>query len=143
MREIMFRGKRLDFGGWIFGYFMREPSGRILISAYSTPAGYWDWTEVAPDTVGQYTGLTDKNGVEIFEGDILRVDEPEFIPVFGIVRCGEYDLNVGFFVEWLNDRIFYRHDLRYWVERPYCVVCGNIHDNPELLKRSLTSPNAK
>ena len=90
--------------------------------------------EVDPSTVGQYTGLTDKNGVKIFDGDILRIDEPEFIQVFGIVRFGKHDFNVGFFVEWLNDRIFYRNDLRYWVERPYCAVRGNIHDNPELLK---------
>lgn len=147
MREISFRGKRLDNGEWVYGYVFDDDSvfqkrffvGALVVTdAKGTTDDVFDiginFFEVDSSTVGQYTGLTDKNGVKIFDGDILRVNEPEFIPVSGVVRFGEYDFNVGFFVEWLNDRIFYRHDIRYWVERPYCAVRGNIHDNPELLK---------
>ena len=62
-REILFRGKRVDNGEWVYGFYFREAGYFIkeLPSAVSTPTHL-----VIPDTVGQFTGLTDKNGVEIF-----------------------------------------------------------------------------
>ena len=109
-----------------------------------------------PATIGQYTGLTDKNGVKIFVWDIVCNNEPEDVemkplPVFGAVKFGEYDGDlpsleyqttsdhVGFFVDWKDNEDGeysedFRRDLGYWVKYPNFEVCGNIHDNPELLE---------
>lgn len=133
MDEHLCRGKRADDKEWMFGYFMQEPSGRTLISAYSTLAERWDWAEVDPSTTGRCTGLTDKNGMKIFEGDILRTK-------YGRL-C---------YVSWFNGNATLRFDLK-----PICnldnllkkapdkwdlwnkenlEVIGSIHDNPELLE---------
>ena len=63
-REIKFRGKRIDNGEWVYGYFSQNRIGQAIISNY----GIEDWV-INPGTVGQYTGLKDKNGKEIYEGD--------------------------------------------------------------------------
>lgn len=108
MREIKFKGKRIDNGGWMGGYFHRG-----MMSGYT----YIDGTEVISDTVGQYTGLKDKNGKEIYEGDIL---ECEFSSERFVV---EFDAKTAQFTtksSWL------------WSIVNRCEVISNIHDNPEL-----------
>lgn len=125
MREILFRGKRLDNGEWVEGYLGQD----TLIGDKKTWLGYvikpipkklWDaeWFEVDPATVGQYTGLLDKNGKRIFEGDIVRgphiSDDLMTEPVEFSAVCGWMPFD------------YLREDL--------CEVIGNIHDNPELLE---------
>lgn len=124
-REILFRGKRVDNGEWVEGFYCPRPYSHFpcepSIFPIATIDKEWYGIEVIPETVGQYTGLNDKNNVKIFEGDILKF------------RSGIYS------VEWDNEHSkFLQRDgqfsreLHIWIAKSEIV--GNIHDNPELLK---------
>ena len=138
MREILFRGKRKDNGKWAEGYYMDDG---YINQPFTELGGRFDDTiEVDPETVGQYTGLTDKNGKKIFEGDIVKcldmINEIEFISVveFGNPN-GTYSW--GWQLKHIKgDKPNF--DILLWVEMEeigaYIEVIGNIHDNPELLK---------
>ena len=133
MREILFRGKSVNTLEWVDGFYVREAGHFIkeLPSAVSTPIHL-----VYPETVGQYTGLTDKNGKKIFEGDIVySVHSKKRYPVlFGeytyINDYGDEEAACG----WYNEE----HDNAYMTAmgntEDWAVVVGNIHDNPELLE---------
>lgn len=113
MREILFRGKTSGNGKWVQGDLIHYPDDRTVIKAEHE---FW----VIPETVRQYTGLTDKNGTKIFEGDI--------------VEFGEY----RYTVEWKRDRCGFGYeetaDRMLECDGGHCVVIGNVHDNPELLE---------
>ena len=125
MREILFRAKLKSDNGihkkgeWVYGHYCELIDGKKAI-----PYIYGNG-EVNKNTIGQYTGLTDKNGTKIFEGDIVDYD------YFGERKIG---------------KIFF-NDCGYEIENQGCFLCvqsadkqldceviGNIHDNPELLK---------
>jgi len=116
-REILFRGKRVDNGEYIQGDLTR------LITPRKT-ALFINGIEVIPETIGQFTGLTDKNGVNIFEGDILDAKSD-----IVVVR---YEKIYASFGIWKKGWAFlhYFHEA---VEPNDCIIVGNIHDNPELL----------
>ena len=143
MREILFRGKTLDGNVWVLGYYERGFTGLIADSHYIAAKTDYKVFRVDPETVGQYTGFIDKNGVKIFEGDIVRYTNKELSENFvGVVKFGEYvhyknfiyqDKHYGFFIDWANRPVItLRRDIIYWVAFGIEVV-GNIHDNPELL----------
>lgn len=131
MREIVFRGKRADNGNWIQGsLFTRMNEAYIIPLPIITSK-----SKVDPDTVGQFTGLTDKNGKKIFEGDVIAqnwydYDEPSDDSFGEVVFC-EYDCSFSV-MDVNKDGIvpLGRCHAYHWEAE----VIGNIHDNPELLE---------
>lgn len=121
MREIKFRGKRLDNGVWVEGSLLQDDYGVCMIVEFVDH--HEQWHEVDPDTVGQYTGMKDKNGEEICEGDIV-----EWENMMGTKMCS---------VIAYRGRGFCFVDAYNKPEEIWCYVfkkIGNIHDNPEMLK---------
>lgn len=140
MREILFRGKNL-LGKWIEGDLLQYLGcEKKHIVRHSTGAG---GQEVIPSTIGEYTGLKDKNDKMIFEGDIVK-NEWCFIKSNSIVRFGEYKSHdssndyqcghLGFYLEHISDfnKRTVRKDIMYFANK--CEIIGNVFDNPELLK---------
>ena len=123
MREILFRGK---FGDkWKYGYLTIAPQSLAIKEPYA-----YDTTTiwcVAPETVGQYTGLKDKNGTKIFEGDICKFES--YIEEFTNYEI-LWRVNMWVALAW-EENIADVLDL-FFCERS--IIIGNIHDNPELLE---------
>jgi len=148
MRKGFYRGKRFSNGKWHYGSYL-----------YLKNAPSYDWTgsetgkrkdvhfiiddtnlnyAVDPKTICECTGMTDKTGKMIFEGDIVRdIFNPS---VVGIVKYGEYRNtfnddeyggHVGFYIEWKEKQDSLRKDLMYWVKNSEFI--GNVFDNPELI----------
>lgn len=140
MREILFRAKRAYSRGWVEGHLIVSPKSKITkIMVWNAADLDFDAIEVIPETVGQFTGLTDKNDNRIFEGDIIRYITPDTARATGVVRFGEYDtggtIGIGFHVEWVTREGtgWLRRDIGFWAKYRDIEVISNIHDNPELL----------
>ena len=152
MREILFRAKRRDSKQWVNGSLLFYPDvNRAFMSLGEFKGG--SFIEVFKDTIGQYTGLTDKNGKKIFEGDILHFKAYQgggfacpigtdiyYRVLFGHCNPDMSDLSeyIGF---WALDKNYdeddlyeYGNSISYLVNSDGACVIGNIHDNPELLK---------
>lgn len=135
MREILFRGKRKDNGEWIEGDFLQDKDLEKCYIEYfdyysseNGPQRDYCQDEVVADTVGQYTGLTDKTGKKIFEGDIVKSGYIFGKVVYATAQDG-YEGMAGFMVDDVNDGLQNYDGFWHRVE-----VVGNIHDNPELLE---------
>jgi len=134
--RVLFRGKRIDGGGWTTGLlcdFSHEMGGNKLIAA-TIKCRPGDSREVDPETIGQCTGLRDKNGVLIFEGDILLLKmfdilEDKHIEYHLLV---EYSLRDGCWLGVYKGRTAKTH-LGQGLVRDLELI-GNVTDNPELLK---------
>lgn len=143
MREILFRGKRIDNGEWAYGNFVMDATEQVqreniplepiladgFIRRYELAQQKIVMHEIDRETIGQYTGLTDKNGKKIFEGDIVTG-----LFLFGLSVNSVVTFKDGAFgLEW------YRGDIKTF--SAFTSICnveyeviGNIHDNSELLK---------
>lgn len=129
MREILFRGKRMDNGEWVYGDLMHKHYNfdtKATKVIHNNVMKY----KVIPETIGQHTGLTDKNGKRIFEGDILaftdRLTRVEWHDYCGCWDC-IYIKSVNGYSTKADKRVpsKWKHNGE---------IIGNIHDNPELLK---------
>ena len=141
MREIKFRGRRIDNGAWVYGHYFVSPltdenSGTNMdkgwfflsdcIKRHCVESNGVSFV-VDPDSVGQFTGLHDKNGKEIYEGDIVSCDS-----VF-IVKWDEKHAMYKCYFVGLDEHYCNLSDDYI---RDYFSVIGNIHENPDLLSRS-------
>ena len=131
MREILFRGKQEDNGEWVEGYYSPYcfgwfPCRPAIIPKEDMDNGHWHSEEIDPETIGQYTGLTDKNGKKIFEGDIVHFKTT----AYHFKNCRiKYQSCYVRYCAIDNKGYEYPMDEAFEYE-----VIGNIHDNPELLK---------
>lgn len=142
-REILFGGKRVDNGEWVYGIPIQTHISTFIVFEdnphYCSQYGYMEidgLVKVIPETVGEYTGLTDKNGKMIFDGAIVRhhndnlglESEEKGVVFWDEKTCGWRRTSNGYF----HNGIVKTYRLS-----PECIyeVIGNIHDNPELLER--------
>lgn len=135
MREIKFRG-RTPSGKWVYGYYVGKDT-IIPFENVNFDLGFIDTSpcyEVIPDTIGQFTGLYDENGEEIYEWDIVERFQPmphyrngvfyDGNAIYGVVRY----IDAGFYILCDNQAYELSRNFDMWVQ-------GNIHDNPELLNK--------
>ena len=144
MREILFRGKRIDNGEWVYGCLIKVTlNGKTAHLIFGDNFSF-DGNDVKalshalvdPSTVGQYTGLTDKNGMKIFKGDIGIYKQTDGVKRNGtpIVCIGKvvYNTNTASFAVESKDEVGVKY-YDYFPIKDFKVI-GNIHDNPELLE---------
>ena len=142
MREIFFRGKRTDNGEWVHGNLVRGCDEKyVYIVEFGNRELCRNYVNVNPDTVGQYTGLKDKNGTKIFEGDMIKPFDDEIDKMVAEFRLGQFLLCLygerGYMAEYGweesgNYGCFEAEPLSSYGDD--IEVIGNIHDNPEPLR---------
>lgn len=157
-REILFKAKRIDNGEWVEGYYVKtrlgtdiKPSDVIFVPFKINRNEEWGWIKIDPETLCQYTGLTDKNGKKIWENDILRGhknDNDLARVVFGEFNVIDaetlevVDRVIGWHTEVIETDALSKCEpfclpmalTDFYIERSEFEVYGNIFDNPELLE---------
>ena len=138
MREILFRGKILGLTDWSYGYYAKSGENHFILLDTDNEDNY---SIVDPETVGQYTGLTDKNGKKIFEGDIVKLTDKSFGNKWkAVVEFGNPNGNYtwGWQLKPIGKAKNVNTDILCWVEveeeEAFCEIIGNKWDNPELLE---------
>lgn len=147
MREILFRGKRVANGDWKEGSYVHQYCCHLIYLPNGVDSEHgFDYYHVIPETVGQFTGLTDKNGKKIFEGDIVEVtivrdicDSEDVKIETGAIEYDKIGM-IGLIMEYYDDvpiwsDVFQELELSDCINDFWFEVIGNIHDNPELLRK--------
>lgn len=147
MREILFKAKRKDNGEWVEGYYQKRydtQNDEQHFIFWSKSYTVWEYAEIDPTTLCQYTGLTDENGRKIWENDILRYSYDYAGSPF--LKDGEeikYSVGAVFWSEWRgswavcgrgNEKCTNNDVFKYNRNPNRTEVIGNIFDNPELLE---------
>ena len=153
MREIEFRGKPTENNttyfskdDFVYGLLLKDDDKYYICLGVNEHIDRDDYEvymiEVIPDTIGQYTGLKDKNGKKIFEGDIVRYTDivteyEENTRPYSYKDIFEGEVTYDYDSFWINDRQLYQIAAYDDEFDPEMEVIGNIYDNPELLKEEL------
>lgn len=135
MREILFRGKDADAGEWVYGYYSGPVGACECHEICNINDVLGSMVDVDPETVGQYTGFTDRNGKKIFEGDIVErfhrfgneIERMYVVEHKGSWCLWDFDDNDDFLSNWCAPAYFHGEQVG------GCIVIGNMHDNPELI----------
>ena len=132
--RYLYRAKRTDNGEWVEGFLVKKHGLFFIYSVINSDTCGQSNYEVDESTICQCTGLKDKNGKKIFEGDVVK----DSAGVCGEVKFGLYaagfsipDTNQGFYIEFPEESL-YRKERGYWENK--VVVIGNIYDSPKLLE---------
>ncbi len=133
MRTIKFRGYNRKNKQWLYGFYLQNRGAHFVCPDEFATGKSWDDYEVDPDTVGQFTSLTDKNGKEIYEGGIVQCGDFVYQVVYEGKRYASFGL--------LRSKDVFMHYFGEAMEASECTVIGNIHDNPELLKQITNQTN--
>lgn len=153
LREIKFRGLDVMTGDWVYGSHLKAGTGLEYIIPQNIVAQDLPTYTVDPDTVGELTGLKDKNGKEIYEGDIVSCNYMDWKRFSAQVKFGEYEQDgsggeysgttcIGFYAEAINKELLDEFDCRLTPEYMETTsllsfvdieIIGNIHEEPELL----------
>lgn len=130
MREILFKAKRVDNGEWVEGFYIKRYDlldNEEHFIFHSDSYTVWEYAGIDPETLCQFTGLTDKNGNKIWENDIIQ-----YGAFATVIKFGEHgNGSLGFYVDFAEETN-YRKDFLHWAKK--VVVIGNVFDNPELLQ---------
>jgi len=128
-REIKFRGKTKN-GEWRFGFYHKDKDGDYILTEINV-------FEVLPETIGQFTGLHDKNGKEIYEGDIIKfIHSPEYLKntLVGVVITDKYNNWCLKINQEIHNKLGYKDENEFHIENAInSDLIGNIHDNKEML----------
>ena len=142
MRQIKFRGFNRKNGKWLYGFYLQNRGAHFVCPDEFATSKSWDDYEVAPETVGQFTGLTDEHGNEVYEGDIVRLDGSPSLgwrivvyyeEAFCLASRLEYECLQRGEHPYMND---YAHMdcLNTWSNTGLVCVTGSINGNPEILE---------
>ena len=132
MREILFRGKRVDNGEWVVGYYVKGSTRHCIIKSLA----HYPCYDVIPETVGEFTGLYNGGGQRIFEDDIVKFEGELYRVRREDETPGGYWASTAFILQHIgwDDYMSFVDTIDDYSNEICVEIVGNIHDNPELLE---------